>query len=130
AAGGAIAPDRTFFFAAGDYTRQDRTAFFASSVPPALLNGITSYVGNYRQGLVNARIDHKLNAGNTLMARLNLDRFSDDNPQDVVSGTTLPSAGRIFRRHTSSYQVNDTAIISASMLNEERIEYLHGDTIT
>jgi carboxypeptidase family protein/TonB-dependent receptor-like protein len=130
AAGGAITPEKTFLFAAGDYTRQDRTAFFAPMVPPALLNGITSYVGNYRQGLVNARIDHKLNAGNTLMGRFNLDRFSDDNPQDVVSGITLPSAGRIFRRHTSSYQVNDTSIINASMLNEARFEYQHGGPIT
>jgi len=130
AAGGPISPDRTFVFAAGDYTRQDRTAFFARSVPPALLNGIGSYVGNYRQALVDARIDHKLSAGSTLMARVNVDRFSDNNPQDVVSGTTLPSAGRIFRRYTSSYQVNDTSIISASMLNEARFEYQYGDPIT
>jgi len=130
AAGGPITPDRTFAFAAGDYTRQDRTAFFASSVPPPLLNGIGSYVGNYRQGLVDARIDHKLSAGSTLMARVNVDRFSDNNPQDIVSGTTLPSAGRIFRRHTSSYQVNDTSIVNASVLNEARFEYQDGDPIT
>src|SRR5947207_6048158 len=130
AAGGAIAADRTFLFAAGEYTRQDRTAYFASTVPPALLGGVTSYVGNYRQGLVNARVDHKLNAANTLMARFNLDRFFDNNPQDVVSGTTLPSAGRRFRRHTSTYQVNDTTVIGASLLNEARFEYQHGGPIT
>ena len=130
AIGGALSRDRTFMFAAGDYTMQDRTAHFSSAVPPALLNGLTSYVGNYRQGLLNVRADHKLNAANTLMARFNLDRFYDNNPQDVVSGITLPSAGRIFRRHTSSYQANETAILSSSMLNEARFEYQHGDPIT
>jgi hypothetical protein len=130
AAGGAIAPDRTFLFAAADYTRQDRTAYFAPAVPTALLNGVTSWDGHYRQGLIDARLDHKLGAAHALMARFNLDRFSDDNPQDVVSGTTLPSAGRIFRRHTSSYQLNETAVLGPAMLNEARLEYQRGDPIT
>jgi TonB-dependent receptor-like protein len=130
AAGGALTQDRTFLFAAADYTHQDRTAYFASAVPAALLNGVTSYDGHYRQALIDARLDHKLNAAHSLMARFNLDRFSDDNPQDVVSGTTLPTAGRIFRRHTSSYQLNETAVIGPAMLNEARFEYQHGDPIT
>src|SRR5206468_41491 len=130
AVGGALVKDRTFLFAAGDYTRQDRTAYFASTVPQALLNGITSYTGNYRQGLLHARADHKLDARNSLMGRFNLDRFYDNNPQDVVSGTTLPSAGRIFRRHTYSGQLNETSILRSSMLNEARFEYQHGDPIT
>ena len=64
------------------------------------------------------------------MARVNIDRFTDNNPQDVISGTTLPSAGRSFRRHTSSFQVNDTTVLSNSLLNEARFEYQHGDPIT
>ncbi len=128
--GGALVLDKTFLFAAGDLTRQDRTAYFAGAVPAALLNGVTSWVGNYRQALLNARFDHKVNAGHTLMARVNLDRFYDNNPQDVVSGTTLPSAGRIFRRHTSSYQLNETAAAGSSVMNEARFEYQHADPIT
>src|SRR5206468_7713106 len=73
AAGGALIPEKTFLFAAGDYTRQDRTAFFASAVPSALLNGLPSHVGHYRQGLLKARGVHIVIAGNTLMARFNLD---------------------------------------------------------
>lgn len=129
--GGPIVRDRTFFFAAGDYTRQDRTAFFSSNpVTQSLLNGQTSYTGNYRQALLDARVDHKLSATNTVMARFNLDRFYDNNPQDAVSNVTLPSAGRVFRRHTYTGQVNDTAILSNSLLNEARFVYENGDPIT
>ncbi|MGE5815898.1 MAG: TonB-dependent receptor domain-containing protein [Acidobacteriota bacterium] len=130
AAGGALVRDQTFWFAAGEFSDQHRTSYFSGAVPPALLNGVTSYVGNYRQGLLDARVDHKLNAQHTLMMRFNLDRFADDNPQDVVSGTTLPSAGRDFQRHTSSFQVNETAVMGAALLNEARVEYQHGDPIT
>ncbi|HWW84063.1 MAG TPA: TonB-dependent receptor, partial [Vicinamibacterales bacterium] len=130
ALGGAIVKDKTFYFVAADGTAQDRTAYFASAVPPALLGGATSYTGNYRQALVDARLDHKLNPASTLMARFNLDRFSDNNPQDVVSGTSLPSAGRVFRRHTYTGQINDTMVISNAMLNEARFEFQDGDPIT
>jgi carboxypeptidase family protein len=131
AIGGPIVASRTFFFGAAEFSDQDRTAYFAN-VPAtlALLNGVTSYKGSYEQGLVDVRLDHKLNTAHTLMGRINLDRFTDSNPQDVVSGTTLPSAGREFRRHTSSFQINETAVLSSSMLNEARFEYQYGDPIT
>jgi hypothetical protein len=130
AAGGPLVRDRTFFFAAAEYTHQDRTAYFSPAVPAALLEGTTSYDGHYRQALLDVRIDHTLEAGHRLMGRFNLDRFSDDNPQDVVSGTTLPSAGRDFRRHTASGQVNLTSVISGRFFNEARVEHQRGDPIT
>jgi hypothetical protein len=129
-AGGPVVRDRTLWFAAGDLTGQERTAYFAGSVPPALLNGLTSYTGSYRQALLDARLDHKVDLNHALTARFNLDRFYDNNPQDTVSSTTLPSAGRIFRRHTYSGQLNDTLVISSSMLNEARFELQDGDPIT
>ena len=64
------------------------------------------------------------------MARVNVDRFFDTNPQDAVSGNTLPSAGREFARHTWSVQMNDTTILTPRMVNEARFEYLNGDPIT
>ncbi len=130
AAGGPLVRDRTFFFAAADYTHQDRTAYFSPAVPAALLDGITSYDGHYRQALLDVRVDHRLDAAHRLMGRLNVDRFSDDNPQDAVSGTTLPSAGRDFRRRTASAQVNLTSVISGRLFNEARVEHQHGNPIT
>jgi outer membrane receptor protein involved in Fe transport len=130
-AGGPIVRGRTFMFAAAEYSRQDRTAYFAA-IPAtrALLDGVTSYTGHYHQFLLDGRVDHKLGARQTLMARVNVDRFKDNNPQDVVSGTTLPSAGRSFHRYTSTFQANDTMVLTDALLNETRAEYQHGAPIT
>src|SRR5205823_10271078 len=71
AVGGPMVRDRTHYFVAGDITHQDRTASIATPLVPAG----TTYVGNYRQALANGRVDHKVNASHSLMARVNLDRF-------------------------------------------------------
>ncbi len=126
ALGGAFVPDRTHYFAAADFTHQDRTASITSPLVPA---GST-IKGNYRQALIDARLDHKIDPANSLMARVNLDRFYDTNPQDAVSGNVLPSAGRQFTRHAWTAQVNETAVLSSSMLNEARFEYQNADPVT
>src|SRR5260370_23266383 len=73
--GAPIVRDKTFFFATADYTRQDRTTFLSTSLPAFLLpaDGNLAYTGNYRQGLVNARVDHKISPNQTLMMRMNVD---------------------------------------------------------
>ena len=126
ALGGAFVPDRTHYFAALDLTHQDRTASITS---PLVAPG-TTILGNYRQALLDARLDHKMSEANSLMARVNVDRFYDTNPQDAVSGNVLQSAGRQFTRHAWTAQVNETAIISSSMLNEARFEYQNADPVT
>ena len=126
AVGGAFVPDRTHYFVAADYTHQDRTA---SLTTPLVAPG-TTVLGHYRQALVNGRLDHKISATNSLMARFNLDRFYDTNPQDAVSGNVLPSAGREFTRHAWTGQLNETAVLSSSMLNEARIEFQSADPVT
>jgi len=126
AIGGAFAPDRTHYFVAGDATWQDRTAAITSPLVPA---GST-YLGNYRQALLDGRVDHTIDSANTLMARFNLDRFYDSNPQDAVGGNVLPSAGRQFSRHAYTAQVNETSVISSSMLNEARLEFQNADPVT
>ena len=126
ALGGAITPDRTHYFVAADLTHQDRTAPLTT---PLLAAG-TTFVGAYRQALVNARVDHKLTQWDALMARINIDRFHDTNPQDVVSGNVLPSAGRRFARHAWGMQVNDTSIVSPAMVNEARLEFQNADPVS
>jgi hypothetical protein len=130
--GGPIIKDRTFFFATTDYTRQDRTAFLSSALPAFLLpaDGSLDYTGHYRQFLFDGRLDHKLTSNQTLMARLNIDRFYDDNPQDAVGGTNAPSVARRYTRRSVTGQINHTAVINANLLNEARFAYLHGDPVT
>ena len=55
--GGPIVKDKTFFFATGDYTRQNRTTFLSSTLPAFLLpaDGNLAYTGHYRQALFNGR---------------------------------------------------------------------------
>jgi hypothetical protein len=126
AIGGAITPDRTHYFAAGDFTRQNRTAAITTPlVPPGTTTG-----GHYRHALLNARVDHRLRGAETVMLRVNLDRFHDTNPQDLVSGNVLPSAGGRFTRHAGGFQLNDTTIISPTMVNEARFEFQNASPVT
>jgi hypothetical protein len=129
--GAPIVKQRTFVFVAADYTRQNRTTALSSTLPPfVLVDGEQDYTGNYRQGLFNGRFDHKISDRQSLMVRVNVDRFYDTNPQDVVGGTNAPSVGRVFTRHTWSAQVNHTAILGPGLLNEARYAYLDGSPIT
>jgi hypothetical protein len=130
--GGPIVKDKTFFFANADYTRQNRTTFLSTSLPAFLLpaDGHLDYTGHYRQFLFDGRVDHKLTSDQNLMFRINIDRFSDDNPQDAVSGTNAPSVARRYSRRSWTAQVNHTFVINPSLLNEARFAYLHGDPIT
>src|SRR5207244_2523910 len=112
-----------------DYTRQDRTAFLATTLPAFVLSadGHLDYTGHYRQTLFNGRLDHKLTSNQNLMFRMNLDRFDDDNPQDAVGGTNAPSVARRYARRSWTLQANHTTVINANVLNEARLSYLHGD---
>jgi len=132
AIGGPIVKDKTFFFASADYTRQNRTTFLSTSLPAFLLpaGGQLDYTGHYRQFLFDGRLDHRLTSNQNLMFRVNVDRMFDDNPQDAVGGTNAPSVARRYTRRSWTAQVNHTAVISPSLLNEARFAYLHGDPVT
>jgi hypothetical protein len=130
--GGPVVKDKTFFFFTGDYTRQNRTAFLSATLPAFVLpaDGHLGYTGHYRQTLLNARLDHKLTANQTLMLRMNADRFSDDNPQDAVGGTNAPSVARSYERRSWTVQANHTAVLTPGLLNEARFAWLDGDPVT
>ena len=130
--GGPIVEDKTFFFATADYTRQNRTTFLSTSLPVFVLpsDGHLDVTGHYRQFLFDARLDHKLTSSQTLMVRVNVDRFFDDNPQDAVGGTNAPSVARKYSRRSWTAQINHTTVFSPTLLNEARLAYLRGDPIT
>jgi hypothetical protein len=130
--GAPIVHDKTFFFVAADYTRQERTTFLSPSLPAFVLpaDGSLDYVGHYRQKLVNARVDHKLSPAQTLMVRFNVDRMFDTNPNDAVVGTNAPTVARRYTRESWTTQANHTAALGSNLLNEVRVAYLNGDPVT
>ena len=130
--GGSVIKDKTFFFVTADHTRQNRTTFLSPTLPSFVLppDGSLTYVGHYRQELVNARLDHKLSATQTLMLRANYDHFYDTNPNDAVVGTNAPTVARRYTRGGWTTQLNHTAVVNANLLNEARASYLHGDPVT
>ena len=130
--GAALVKDKTFFFATADYTRQDRTTFLSSTLPAFLLpaDGNLAYTGNYRQGLFNGRLDHKISPSQTLMVRMNVDRFYDTNPNDAVGGTSAPNVARKYSRRSVTGQANLTSIVGSHLVNEARMAYLNGDPVT
>ena len=130
--GGPIVNDKTFFFASTDYTRQNRTTFLSSGLPAFVLppDGHLDWTGHYRQTLFDGRLDHKFTPNETLMFRFNLDRMSDDNPQDAVGGTNAPSVARRYSRRAWTLQTNLSSVLSPRVVNEARLAYLHGDPVT
>ncbi len=130
--GGPIVKDKTFFFLTSDYTMQDRTTYLSPTLPAYVLpaDGSLSYVGHYRQGLVNARLDHKLRPNQMLMWRFNVDHMYDTNPNDAVVGTSAPTVARRYTRKSWTTQLNHTTVLGGNLLNEVRVAYLHGDPVT
>ena len=130
--GAPIVKDKTFFYATADYTMQDRTTFLSPALPAFLLpaDGHLDYEGNYRQTLAQVRVDHRLAPSQSLMARVNLDRFHDTNPNDAVAGTSAPSVARRYSRRSMTGQVNLTSVLGSQIVNEARLAYLNGDPVT
>ena len=130
--GAPLVTDQTFLFATADYTRQDRTTFLSNTLPAFVLpaDGNLAYVGNYQQALFNGRLDHKVTPAQTLMFRVNVDRFHDTNPNDAVAGTSAPSVARKYSRRSVTGHFSDTWILGPNLLNEARIGYLNGDPVT
>ena len=130
--GAPIVKDRTFLFATADYTLQDRTTFLSPALPAFVLpaGGRLDYEGHYRQTLAQLRVDHRVAATQSLMARVNVDRFYDTNPNDAVAGTSAPSVARKYSRRSITGQVNLTSVLGSSLVNEARVAYLNGDPVT
>ncbi len=115
---------RTHFFAAGEFSREERASPIISPIAPG------SYLGRYHGWLGFLRLDHQLNDRNTLFVRSGFDGFFDTNPNGTVGGNTLPTVARIFRRRTYSEEVGETAVLSPSLLNNVRLQFQLASPIT
>jgi hypothetical protein len=115
---------RTHFFAATEYSRQDRASPVTSPIAPS------SFVGHYGNWLGFLRIDHQISERHNLFFRSDIDRFYDTNPNGAVGGNNLPSVDRIFRRNTYSEEFGETAVLSPTLLNNARLQFQLASPIT
>lgn len=115
---------KTYFFFAGEYSRQDRGSPITSPLDPSV------FVGHYAGWLSLLRIDHQINDANTLFFRANTDSFHDTNPNGAVGGNNLPTVDRVFRRRTYTMDVGETAVLSQSLVNTARAQFQLASPIT
>lgn len=114
----------TQFFAAGEYTSQNRASPVTSPIAPG------SYIGRYRGWLGLLRLDHQLNDKNNLFLKSNADSFRDTNPNGIVGGNSLPSVARVFTRRTYTEEIGETATLSANLVNTVRAQFQLASPIT
>ena len=114
----------THFFAAGEYSRENRASPVTSPVAPG------SFVGEYRNWLGYFRLDHEINDANNLFFRSDVDAFDDTNPNGTVGGNNLPTIDRVFRRRTYSEELGETAVLSSTLLNNVRLQFQLASPIT
>src|SRR4051812_18794900 len=79
---GPFVRDRAYWSLAGEYNDQDRDSIITSALAPGV------YTGQYKQKLFFGRVDAEVNPANHLFGRVDVDHFTDTNPQDVVGGIT------------------------------------------
>jgi Carboxypeptidase regulatory-like domain len=115
---------KSFFSAAGEYSREDKASPVISPVAPG------NFIGHYRGWLGFLRLDHEINANNHLFFRSDVDGFHDTNPNGTVGGNNLPTVDRVFRRRTYSEELGETAILSPSLVNNVRVQFQLASPIT
>ncbi len=116
--------EKTHFYGAGEFSRENRASPIISPVAPG------SFIGHYRGWLAFFRLDHQINDKNSIFLRSNYDGFYDTNPNGAVGGNNLPSVDRIFRRRTYSEELGETAVFSPTLLNTLRVQFQLASPIT
>jgi len=116
--------NRTHFFFAGEYSRQDRGSPVTSPLDPGV------FVGHYAGWMTFLRLDHQFDQNNTVFLRANTDSFHDTNPNGTVGGNNLPNVDRIFRRRTYGVQLGETAVLTSSLLNNFHTQFQLASPIT
>lgn len=114
----------THFFAAGEYSMENRASPITSPIAPG------SFVGHYRDWLGFLRIDREINERNNLFFRSDVDGYYDTNPSGTVGGNNLASVDRVFRRRTYSEELGETAVVSPTLINNVRLQFQLASPIT
>ncbi len=115
---------KTHFFVAGENSRETKGSPIISPLDP------TVFEGAYHGWLAFLRLDHQINAKNSVSYRFDADMFTDTNPNGIVGGNSLPNVDRIFHRRTYENEIAETAILSPTLLNSVRLQFQLASPIT
>ncbi|MDZ7637983.1 MAG: carboxypeptidase regulatory-like domain-containing protein [Bryobacterales bacterium] len=80
-----------------------------------------AFVTPQRRTNANLRLDYQLNPSNTLVGRFNVLRTNAEN--SGIGEFTLPSRAFDSRMNGETFQLTETATLSATAINETRFEY-------
>ncbi len=124
---GPISKKASFFF---DFNRRDVNELSVINTPAldANLNQIqfTDEISNPRvRTSLSPRLDHQVSKNNTLTARYQYERESNDN--NGLGTFTLPSQAYNSLSTEHQIQISDTQILNATTINETRFRYVHSD---
>lgn len=118
------ASHRTHFAAHYEQSWQDRDSPVTSSIAPGI------FTGRYRGWLAYLNVDHRINDANSLSFRADVDSFKDTNPNGTVGGNSLPTVDRVFHRRTYTAELDETAVLSPTLLNDARLQFQLASPIT
>jgi Carboxypeptidase regulatory-like domain len=133
---GPINKKASFFF---DFQRRnidEVSVVNATILNPACLPGVptscdpanagvpyaTAYPNPHTRTTISPRVDFQLSKNNTLTARYQYWRDTEDN--NGVGGLTLPSQGYNSGETEHTFQISDTQIINTKIVNETRFQYM------
>ncbi len=86
----------------------------------------TSIVSPFRNTFVNPRVDYQLTPNNTLVARY---QYTTTNQNDAGIGQfNLPSRAYTTGTLEHNWQLTETAVLNAQMVNETRFQYSRSNT--
>jgi Carboxypeptidase regulatory-like domain/TonB dependent receptor len=124
AVSGPLISQKTHFFLAGEWNREDKASPITSPLAPGI------FVGHYHGWLGLLRLDHQINDANNAFLRVNFDDFTDTNPNGIVGGASLANVARTFHRRTYSGELGETAILSPRVVNNLRLQFQLASPIT
>jgi len=116
----------SYFLEFGRFETDDNELLRATILDPSL-NIVTLGQGILvprRSTNFGPRIDYAINSSNTLVARYNYNRFRTNN--NGVGGFSLPERGYNTVSTNQNVQLTETAVLSATMINETRFQFSHG----
>jgi hypothetical protein len=106
-------------FLEGQHRRiQELGVVSATALPP---DGVAVLSPRHRTN-VSGRFDYQISPSNTLTARY---RFFDQEEQNLgIGNLTLPDRGYAASKRRHTIQLSDTQVLSPSMINETRFQYI------